>query len=86
MVRNPLDVFASQHTLYGNMLPELVQAWPDFIQYSMTDDGKIVRPFFSLHKISPMHKIPNPCKLGLNWSSRLQENNTRKSTLVAQNV
>ncbi|XP_071799059.1 sulfotransferase 1B1-like [Asterias amurensis] len=38
MVRNPLDVFASQHTLYGNMLPELVQAWPDFIQYSMTDD------------------------------------------------
>ena len=33
-----------------------------------------------------MHKITNLWKFGLNWSSKLQENNERKNTLVAQIV
>ena len=49
-----------------------------------TPFGNCQRPVFSLGVSQHMHKITNLWKFELNWSSKLQENNERKTTLVAQ--
>ena len=41
------------------------------------------RPVFSLGVSQHVHIITNLWKLGLNWSLTMQENNERKTTLVA---
>ena len=53
--------------------------------------GNCQRPVLSLvpthrHNMFYLHVITNLWKLFLNWSSKLQENNERKNTLVAQIV
>ena len=48
--------------------------------------GNCQRPMFSLGVSQRMHRITNLWQLWFNWSSKLQENNDRKNTLVAQCV
>ena len=45
--------------------------------------GNCQRPVFSLG-VSHKHKITSLWKFGLNWSSKLRENDERKNTLVGQ--
>ena len=46
--------------------------------------GNCQRPVFSLGVSHHNHKITNLWKFGLNWSSKLRENDERKNTLVGR--
>ena len=46
--------------------------------------GDCQKPVFSIDVAHHMHKLTNLWKFELNWSSKLQDNNERKNTLVTQ--
>ena len=48
--------------------------------------GNCQRPVFSLAVSQHMHKITNLCKFELKRSTKLQDNNERKNTLVTQSL